>query len=595
MGNETQLALFEENPSDYPSTSGGSDGGFLDEVAPSGRDRERELEDEGRRKAAGAYYTPPDVVDHLLAKTLQPIIDRRKDEGAGAIGRIRVLDPACGTGNFLIAAGQRIKDALVAVGLHQADAARIAFGACVAGVDTDSEAVEICRLRLSAEAVQDDVRVPITAHVICADALLAPLETSNTLFKEPRAFFWDQFLKELDASGNGFDLVIGNPPFLSQLSSETSRASEYSRRLAARFGDAVSGYTDPAALFLLLSTELVRRDGGTAALLQPLSLLSTRDATTIRQAIVGRASLTAIWFPNDRVFEAAVDVCAPIFTADGNEGVTQILINRDFTVHGEAESPTSSDGTWSSLLASAMGIPDRHIGESGRCFGDEATATADFRDQYYGLAPHVVDLEGADEVQFPRLVTTGLIDPAQILWGQRATKFNKKSYLHPRVPVSDLDDSLSEWASRRLVPKILVATQTKVLEAWVDLEGHTLPSVPLITVMAPTTRLWHLAAALSSPAVTMIAARRHLGAALSATALKLSAKDVLALPLPDSCDAWDEAATAFKVASETTSAERRREFLVESGRLMCDAYGVGGDDDLMRWWIDRLPRVGHRS
>ena len=84
-----------------------------------------------------------------------------------------------------------------------------------------------------------------------------------------------------------------------------------------------------------------------------------------------------------------------------------------------------------------------------------ATATADFRDQYYGLVPHVADAgDGAP------LVTSGLLDVGRCAWGERPARFARRSFAAPRVPVDALPPALQAWAAGRLVPKVLVATQT---------------------------------------------------------------------------------------------------------------------------------------
>lgn len=136
----------------------------------------------------------------------------------------------------------------------------------------------------------------------------------------------------------------------------------------------------------------------------------------------------------------------------------------------------------------------------------------------------------------------------------------------------------------------MLATQTKVLEALVDLHGRLLPSVPVITITVPDVAdFWRLGALLSSPPITLAAACRHLGAALSSDALKLSASDVLELPLPAERDAWDEAAGHFEAASLARADVLRSEELRSSASLMCRAFGLGDDDELLSWWAQRLP------
>jgi hypothetical protein len=198
--------------------------------------------------------------------------------------------------------------------------------------------------------------------------------------------------------------------------------------------------------------------------------------------------------------------------------------------------------------------------------GGLATATADFRDQYYGLVPYVSDVgDGAP------LVTSGLIDVGRCSWNERPARFARRSFAAPRVPVAALPPALQAWAASRLVPKVLVATQTRVIEAVVDAAGQWLPSVPVITVVPRTPAdLWRVGAVLCAPAATAWAATTYLGAALSAGAIKLSAGQVLTLPLPDR--QWDDAAEALAVGDVDGCA-----------RLMDAAYGT----DLFDWWSAR--------
>ncbi len=194
--------------------------------------------------------------------------------------------------------------------------------------------------------------------------------------------------------------------------------------------------------------------------------------------------------------------------------------------------------------------------------------TADFRDEYYEIASLVE--EGGDGA---RVVTSGLIEPGRVRWGEKPATIARRRFSRPTVPT----DVLSERLRGRLVPKVVVATQTKVIEAAVDEAGDWLPAVPVISVVADRVRLWPLAAALCSPPLTAWAATERLGAARSASGLKLSASDVRGLPLPPPSNAWERAAGVLREGD-----------LVASGRLMCEAYDV--DDEVFTWWEQRLPR-----
>jgi hypothetical protein len=127
------------------------------------------------------------------------------------------------------------------------------------------------------------------------------------------------------------------------------------------------------------------------------------------------------------------------------------------------------------------------------------------------------------------------------------------------------------------VPKVVVATQTRVIEAAVDETGAWVPAVPVISVVADPEQLWPIAAALCSPPLSAWAATQHLGAARSSGAIKLSASDVRSLPLPAPSPTWLQATRALR------SGDVR-----ESARLMCEVYGT--DDTVLTWWEGRLPR-----
>ncbi|MCU1371327.1 MAG: hypothetical protein JWO77_2521 [Ilumatobacteraceae bacterium] len=523
----------------------------------------------GTRKRLGAYYTPADVVEGLLDLALDPLIAARASDGPGPVAALRVLDPSCGTGNFLVAAAQRIAAALVRLGLDPELAAARAVR-CVQGIELDPGTARVCRAALRAIHPDGGGR-----RIVRGDALL------------------DDGLVPAGA----FDLVVGNPPFLSQLASSTARSRVDADRLRARFGSAVGPYTDPAAVFLLAALRSARPVGGTVALIEPVGVVSARDARGVRAAVRGEAALTALWIAEEPVFDADVEVCAPVLVRTGVDvgagagATTSIVRGRRFAPGPVVAMPAPGAPSWSALLAAVQDLPERDLRTDG-VLGDLADATADFRDQYYGLAGAVVDrLEGGPEA--PRLVTSGLIDPALLHWGHRSCRFNRASYDHPRVEVRLLSPALQDWARRRQVPKVLVATQTRVLEAVVDAAGDLLPSVPVVTVTSrrgEVQDLWLIGALLSAPPTTLVAARRHLGAARNATALRLSASDLLALPLPADPVAWGEGAASFAAASAAGAGAGRDGLLRACARSMGVAFGLAPGDDLVAWWEGRLPQ-----
>ena len=506
-----------------------------------------ELEPHGTgRKVAGAWFTPQALVDHLLDEVLDPALDEAAGGGGdGPDGADRavvsVLDPACGAGAFLVAAARRI-------------AARagdpVAAITHVHGVDLDPVVLELARtcLWLAAARPGEPLAMP-DLRLTQGDAL------------------------SLDLGEH--DVVVGNPPFLNQLETLTVRRADR--------GAAAGAYTDVSALFLARSVDWVR-EGGRVGLVQPQSLLAARDSGRVRASVASACALESLWASDVPVFEAGVLTCAPVLC----KGAEQAPVRR---THGPDFAPfvprpvTEADlaGEWSFLLVEALGVPEVAL-SSPRTVGDLALCTADFRDQYYGLDGHVHEAASWPSTGSP-LVTSGLIDPAECRWGEDTTRFLKQRWDAPVVDVASLPAPLRRWAGTRLVPKLLVGTQGKVVEAVVDEDGAWLPSVPVISVVPAAADLWRVLAVLLAPPVTAHAVARYAGTALSMHAVKLSASQVAAIPLPTVEEPWAAAASVVRRAQ--ADAETRPVLLREAGALMCAAYEVDVDT-VLPWWEGRL-------
>lgn len=505
------------------------------------------------RKAAGAYFTPEPLVGWLLDHALEPALDEAADPGL-----VTVCDPSCGAGIFLVAATRRL--------LVRGVPPTAAVGS-VAGVDRDAGALEIARTCLWLELVRPGRAVAMPELA---------LRTGDALLDD----HWEAL-----GPAEGFDVVVGNPPFLNQLQRFTAHAAGVAARLNERSRGALRPYTDVSAVFLHRAVERVR-PGGRIGLVQPQSLLAARDAAGVRAHLADSCALEAVWASDVPVFAANVITCAPVLRRAAHQMAVRRFHGPAF---GELEPLTVPDlrGSWAFLLAEGLGIPAVRLPRDHGVLADIADCTADFRDQYYGLAPYVHEAEDAPAGAVAPLVTSGLIDPARSWWGERTTRFLKRRWDAPVIGLDALrdDTKLHRWASRRLVPKVLVGTQGKVVEAVADEHGTWLPSVPTITVVPDPAELWHVLAVLLAPPVAAEAAAEYAGTALSMRAIKLSASQVGRLPLPGDRGPWDRAAEAVRRAQHEP--DLRLQHLVEAASLMCAAYGV--DEESLDWWRERVP------
>ena len=135
------------------------------------------------RKTTGSYYTPPELISRLLDDALDPVIEeaKAKPNPEEALLDLTVLDPACGSGHFLIAAAHRIADALASARENGAEpspessrvALREVVGHCLHGIDINPMAVELCKVSLWLESNTPGKPLSFLDHrVVCGNSLL---------------------------------------------------------------------------------------------------------------------------------------------------------------------------------------------------------------------------------------------------------------------------------------------------------------------------------------------------------------------------------------------------------------------------------------
>ena len=135
------------------------------------------------RKTTGSYYTPTALISALLDASLDPLLDEAEvsPEPEQALLAIRVIDPACGSGHFLVAAAQRIARRIAALRTGETDpdptivrhALREVIGRCVYGIDRNPMAVELCKVSLWLESVEPGKPLSfLDHHIVIGNGLL---------------------------------------------------------------------------------------------------------------------------------------------------------------------------------------------------------------------------------------------------------------------------------------------------------------------------------------------------------------------------------------------------------------------------------------
>lgn len=146
----------------------------------AGRTPEFDFAKGGGRKETGSYYTPPELVAELIKSALAPVVSERLAAAKGreakeqALLSIRVCDPACGSGHFLLAAARRLGKELARLRTGEDEPApecvresvRDVISHCIYGVDRNQLAVDLCRVALWLEGHTADKPLTFLDHRI---------------------------------------------------------------------------------------------------------------------------------------------------------------------------------------------------------------------------------------------------------------------------------------------------------------------------------------------------------------------------------------------------------------------------------------------
>jgi len=255
------------------------------------------------RHGGGVYYTPRWVVDRIVEKVVGPLVEGKRP---AAVANVRILDPACGSGAFLLGAFDHLikwheryydqhptedpRAHFVTVDGRRhltADMKAQILKNSIFGVDIDPQAVEVTQMNLYLALLEHENRTTLeTQQRLFDQAYLPPLNRNvrcgNSLLLEsdlpPGTLLGDEDIElrrrinpfewrdsrdgfgEVFTQRNGFDAIVGNPPYTRVQVLRAIRPEE-ADAYQARYSSASEGSFDIASLFIERGLELLRPDG----------------------------------------------------------------------------------------------------------------------------------------------------------------------------------------------------------------------------------------------------------------------------------------------------------------------------------------------
>ena len=240
---------------------------------------ERNVERLTVRRRSGAYYTPRFISGYLATRCIDDYFSVNGKDASPP----RVIDFACGSGSFLVAAVNQILKHLKTRDPDRKWAKELIVDGYIAGVDVDEKAVTAARLHLWQRLIQEPGALPLP-------------KLSNAIVKA------DGLMRHTWGPLNHqYDVILGNPPFLATSLVQDRAALESQYKTA-------KGRYDFSYLFVEQAINLLA-EGGLLGLVVPNRLLRNSNGTTIRELLIEKTSLRSIVdFGSTRPFDASAYV-----------------------------------------------------------------------------------------------------------------------------------------------------------------------------------------------------------------------------------------------------------------------------------------------
>jgi type I restriction-modification system DNA methylase subunit len=385
------------------------------------------------RNAGGVFYTPSYIVDHIVKSTIGQALKGKTPDQASDL---RIVDPACGSGSFLLGAYQFLldwhleqyrkspkkwKDRIAHVGegawtLASAERCRILLNN-IFGVDIDGQAVEVTKLSLLLKVLEKtpgevlDKQLKLThkralpdldSNIKCGNTLLDYRHLGQTLLDDEtrrrvNPFDWKTEFPAVFAKG-GFDAVIGNPPYI-RVQTMTEWAPLEVELYKQHYKAASKGNYDIYVCFLERGLWLLNPTGRLGYIL-PHKFFNAQYGEPVRGLIAtGKHLAGVIHFGDQQVFDNATTYTCLLFL--DKAGAAQFDFVR---VPNLTEWRLEGKATTGTIPAAKVGAADWNfnVGEGSGLFdklGNMPTKLGDVAHLFVGLQTDADDVFILEQVR----------------------------------------------------------------------------------------------------------------------------------------------------------------------------------------------------
>lgn len=469
-----------------------------------------------KRKKDGVFYTPKYITKYIVDNTVGKLCEEKKaelnivdeeytknrkgrttaklkelkdqlDKYRNWLLQLTICDPACGSGaflnqalDFLIKEHQYIDElqtSLLGGGFVFPDIENTVLENNIFGVDLNEESVEIAKLSLWLRTAQPRRKLnDLSSNIKCGNSLI----DSKTVAGD-KAFNWEDEFPQVFAKG-GFDVVIGNPPYVSNKEMHRNGMIEQINYWNNTYKCAKSGNYDIYIPFIEKGIQILKNDCLISYIIPNKFLAATYSKSLLELIKTDYTFLEIVDYSNVNVFiDASV---YPVIITLKKQISNSSIVNRIIVKEGAFEE-LGLTRKWEYIDMKFIDSVNKEfdnciskIENQKNTINNELSFEPGINGfQFTNYSKCVTD--GRINNESKKLTVTGNIDP--YIFKRNITRYLKKDYIEPFITYDSEIISEGKWSlfSR---PKIMVAGMTKKIEASLDINGDYAPAVSVYSI-----------------------------------------------------------------------------------------------------------------
>lgn len=508
--------IFENSLNEIESVNAEIEGGEFDKQ-------------KSKRKKDGVFYTPKYITKYIVENTVGKLCEEKKqelgfkeeeyyksrkgrqkatlerlrdilDEYREWLLQITICDPACGSGAFLNQALDflisehnyidELKTRLLGGGLQFPDIENTVLEKNIFGVDLNEESVEIAKLSLWLRTAQPRRKLnDLSNNIKCGNSLIDSKAVAGD-----KAFNWQEEFPEIFAKG-GFDVVIGNPPYVSNKDMHRHGMQNQISYWNNKFKSTESGNYDIFIPFIEQGLHLLNTHKRLSFII-PNKFLIAKYSRSLLELICEKYNFVEVIdysnvkvFPGASVYPIIITVLKETKSTIDNSTVDRVIVDQGaFEEFGIRRKWDFVNLKFLDSIDSESDSVIFKIENSNNLLNDVLSFEPGINGfQFTNYAKCVT--EGRVNSDSKKLIVTGTIDPH--IFNNSITRYKKKDYKEPFITYDSEIISEGKWALFSK-PKVMVAGMTKVLEASLDINGSHAPAVSVYSICGHPDDLYHV-------------------------------------------------------------------------------------------------------